>query len=578
MSAEPSAPPGDPVLQAASPNPILDFLRDRHFLLLELKLLIGAAGIIYIGAHASLRRPPSASPVSKKGDKKDEKNTGEEDEEEEDEEETPISQGLELSDAITFPLMAAAMLIGLYYVIQWLQDAALLNQVLRTYISFMSLMSLATLYAHFLEVATSLVFPTWWRGSDGLLRKVSQKARAVVVCDDVGNAMVGRVRDDRQGPLPGFLALLTPLAVLRRLAWDARGVLTRRWLFTLYVHGIGDNRYRIRFTHVVAIVLSSVTAVVYFWAPSPFLSNLLGYSLCYGSLLILSPTDFLTGSLVLVGLFFYDIVMVFYTPYMLTVATKLDVPIKLTFQSAGRRSMLGLGDIVLPGMLMAWALRLDLYMHFLRKVKYESTELQIVERDATSGEVTTRTETKHKEVKARYTNVKGRWGDVLWAGGIGAFLSGALRRQLPVEVAAANFRKPYFYAVMGGYTLGLVVTLAMLLVFQKGQPALLYLVPGVLGSLTATAMARGEMGDVWKYTEDGSLDTKDVVVDLDAEGRMMKKVGKVEDGVVDTSRSDDVDDKKKKDDDDSKRGKRRETDGGRGLVMMTLDVRDVEKD
>ncbi|RCI08760.1 hypothetical protein L249_4708 [Ophiocordyceps polyrhachis-furcata BCC 54312] len=577
MSTEPTAPPG---VNATQPSTsILEFLQDRHFLFLELKLLAGAAGIIYVGAHASLRRPPSASPVVKSG-KKNGQGSDKDLEEGDDEEEAPISQGLELSDAITFPLMAAAMLIGLYYLIQWLQDPALLNRALRTYISVMSLVSLTTLFAHILEVATSLAFPTWWRGSDGLLRKVSQKARAVIVCDDVGNAMVGRNSDDSVGPLPAFLAFLTPLAVLRRLAWDARSVLTRRWLFRLYVHGVGNNRYGVRLTHVVAIVLSSVTAVVYFWLPSAFLSNLLGYSLCYGSLLLLSPTDYLTGSLVLVGLFFYDIVMVFYTPYMVTVATQLDVPIKLTFQSAHRRSMLGLGDIVLPGMVMAWALRLDLYMHFLRKVKYESAELQIVERDTASGQVTTRTETKHKEVKARYVNVKGRWGDVLWTAGVGAFFSCGPRRQLPVELAAANFRKTYFYAVMAGYVSGLVVTLAMLLVFQQGQPALLYLVPGVLGSLSATALVRGEMGDVWKYTEDGSLDTVDVVVDLDAEGKVMKTVGKAEDGVVDTSRSDS--DKKKEDDADagggSKCDKRRETEEGRGLVLVTLDVRDLEKD
>ncbi|RDA85114.1 hypothetical protein CP532_2040 [Ophiocordyceps camponoti-leonardi (nom. inval.)] len=584
MSTEPTATPGDMAFERSIS--VLEFLQDRHYLFLELRLLLGAAGIIYLGAHASLRRPPSASPVTK-GDKGKNGKGSEKDVEEEydEEEEAPMSQGLELSDAITFPLMAAAMLIGLYYLIQWLQDPALLNQALRTYISVMSIVSLSTFFAHTLEVATSIAFPTWWRGSDGLLRKVSQKARAVVVCDDVGNVIVGRKSDDKVGPLPGFLGWLTPLAVLRRLAWDARSVLTRRWLFRLYVHGVGDDKYGVRFTHVVGIVLSSLTAVVYFWAPSALLSNLLGYSLCYGSLLLLSPTDYLTGSLVLVGLFFYDIVMVFYTPYMVTVATKLDVPIKLTFESAKRKSMLGLGDIVLPGMLMAWALRLDLYMHFLRKVKYESAELQIVERDATSGDVTTRTETKHKEVKARYVNVKGRWGDVLWTNGIGAlFFSCGRRRQLPVELAAANFRKTYFYAVLAGYVFGLMVTLAMLLVFQQGQPALLYLVPSVLGSLSATALWRGEMGDMWKYTEDGSLDTRDVVVDLDAEGRVMKTVGKAEDGVVDTSRSDS--DKKKKDDKrrddkdggDAKREKRRETDEGRGLTLVTLDVREVEKD
>jgi minor histocompatibility antigen H13 len=76
--------------------------------------------------------------------------------------------------------------------------------------------------------------------------------------------------------------------------------------------------------------------------------------------------------------------MVFYTPYMVTVATKLDVPIKLTFQAAERKSILGLGDIVIPGMVMALALRFDLWRHYEGKIKYESTDLKLIEKDPSS--------------------------------------------------------------------------------------------------------------------------------------------------------------------------------------------------
>jgi minor histocompatibility antigen H13 len=85
----------------------------------------------------------------------------------------------------------------------------------------------------------------------------------------------------------------------------------------------------------------------------------------------------------------------------------------------------------------------------------------------------------------------------------------------------------------------------MLLVFKHGQPALLYLVPGVLGSLVITALSRGEWRDVWRYTEDGSLDTVDVVVDLDRDGNAIKTIGLLEDGIVDTT-------KEKKDEADKK--------------------------
>lgn len=93
---------------AASPTSIFDTLQDVSFLLLELKIVSGAMGIIYLGAHGSLRRPPSAA-VSK--DKKRRKQDDE-----------TFSQGLELSDAILFPIMAACVLVGLYYLIQWLQS------------------------------------------------------------------------------------------------------------------------------------------------------------------------------------------------------------------------------------------------------------------------------------------------------------------------------------------------------------------------------------------------------------------------------------------------------------------------
>jgi minor histocompatibility antigen H13 len=217
---------------------------------------------------------------------------------------------------------------------------------------------------------------------------------------------------------------------------------------------------------------------------------------------------------------------------MITVATKLDVPIKLTFEAASRRSILGLGDIVLPGMVMAFALRLDLWLHYQRKIKYEATELQAVSKDppsatglasAASSTTTTTTTTKSREVKAPYVDVRGGWGERFWASD-GFVL--ASRARVPPSVAASSFPKTYFTASVVGYALGMAATLAMLLVYRRGQPALLYLVPGVLGALYLTAYRRGEMALVWSYTEDGSLDTVDAVVDLDAAGRV---VGRVDD-------------------------------------------------
>lgn len=279
----------------AAPAAIMDMLQDMDFLLLELKLVSGAMGIIFLGAHASLRRPPSAAAS------KDKKRRKQDDE--------AFTQGLELSDAILFPIMAAFVLVGLYYLIQWLQDAALINTILRSYMTTMSLASLLTFYAHGIQVASSFVFPRFWRGRDGKLRRADQAKNTVAVCDDAGNEIASSSSAGGTSPLPGALAFLAPAA----WAWKLRDLLTRHWLLKVFAHGVGEETVHIKFAHMMALLMSVVTAMVYYATSWSFLSNMLGYGMCYGSFLLLSPTDFLTGSLVLWGLFFYDIFMVFYT-------------------------------------------------------------------------------------------------------------------------------------------------------------------------------------------------------------------------------------------------------------------------
>ena len=65
------------------------------------------------------------------------------------------------------------------------------------------------------------------------------------------------------------------------------------------------------------------------------------------------------------GLFFYDIFWVYGTDVMLTVAKSVDAPIKLMFPAdltidPPKFSMLGLGDIVIPGIFIALCVRYDI--------------------------------------------------------------------------------------------------------------------------------------------------------------------------------------------------------------------------
>jgi len=55
----------------------------------------------------------------------------------------------------------------------------------------------------------------------------------------------------------------------------------------------------------------------------------------------------------------------------------------------------------------------------------------------------------------------------------------------------------YFAPSVVGYFVGLVATIVSLVVMRKGQPALLYLVPGTLGTTLALAVRRRELGNLW---------------------------------------------------------------------------------
>ena len=95
-------------------------------------------------------------------------------------------------------------------------------------------------------------------------------------------------------------------------------------------------------------------------------SNFVAFTFVISSFSQFQLTNFKLAFGLLVGLFCYDIYFVFGTEIMLTVATKMDVPMKLTIPKlyeAGL-SILGLGDIVLPGLLCSLCLRYDVATYY----------------------------------------------------------------------------------------------------------------------------------------------------------------------------------------------------------------------
>jgi minor histocompatibility antigen H13 len=185
-------------------------------------------------------------------------------------------------------------------------------------------------------------------------------------------------------------------------------------------------------------------------------------------------------------------------PLMVTVASSLDVPIKLMFPKPGTAltpsgknaaAMLGLGDIIIPGLMIGLALRFDLHLFYLRRQKRVPATTE-------GGE--------EKVIKAEFTPLAGRWSDHFWTHSFTGRPLWISTTPQPDEKEEApfTFPKTYFTASLVGYVGGLVATFAALHLMNHAQPALLWLVPGVLVSLWLTALVRGEIGLMWNYSEE----------------------------------------------------------------------------
>jgi minor histocompatibility antigen H13 len=261
-------------------------------------MVVSALGIIWLGAHGSLRRPPSAAQAKlKKGEKR--------------REEEKFVEGLVASDVIRVPIMLAAVLIGLYYLIQWLQDPAILNKVLRGYMTIMSVTGMGALAGDILDNLTSLVFPTVWVDGSGQLYHIDPHRRCQYVVDkETGEETVIK---SKETPLPGRLSNLVSSETARGHLWELRHLLTEDWTIRLAFSSKLTVNIEARFNDLFRFVLAGVVAVAYHLTGWNAFSNVLSMAMCYLSFMVFSPTSFTIGTMVLASLFVYDIVMVFYT-------------------------------------------------------------------------------------------------------------------------------------------------------------------------------------------------------------------------------------------------------------------------
>nr|CAD7257325.1 unnamed protein product [Timema shepardi]CAD7571711.1 unnamed protein product [Timema californicum] len=238
---------------------------------------------------------------------------------------------------------------------------------------------------------------------------------------------------------------------------------------------------------IVCLVCCSLVGAWYIIKKHWIANNLFGLAFAINGVELLNLNNVVTGCILLIGLFFYDVFWVFGTDVMVTVAKSFEAPIKLVFPqdksgnigvecvvivlvvfpqdnsgnigvecvvivlvvfpqdlleqglSASNFAMLGLGDIVIPGIFIALLLRFD-------------TSLK------------------------RSTNM-------------------------------------YFNVTFGAYFLGLMATILIMHLFKHAQPALLYLVPACLGAPLGVALLRGDIKALFQY-EDHPAEKPDTAAEV----------------------------------------------------------------
>ena len=146
------------------------------------------------------------------------------------------------------------------------------------------------------------------------------------------------------------------------------------FVFVCYLTLVGIFSVNSLFLHlsgrkpsVFSGLLSIAIALLHALSPLWVTNNILGISFCFQAISQSHISRTTTGLILLSGLFCYDILWVFGSDLMLSLAHNIDAPIKLVvphiFHSGDfHYSLLGLGDIIVPGIFVALMHRFDMAM------------------------------------------------------------------------------------------------------------------------------------------------------------------------------------------------------------------------
>ena len=202
-----------------------------------------------------------------------------------------------------------------------------------------------------------------------------------------------------------------------------------------------------------------------------------------------SIKSFKAASTLLVGLLIYDVFWVFSSPsvigenVMMKVATSnsLEGPLKLILPNGNASgdfpfSILGLGDIAIPGFLAALLLRCDIFGSSVLTTKASISDS--ASQDDETCEAMESVPLHPSDEMA--STVKEGDGD-----------AAVSEKEHPDgDVTAGS--KIYFLPVLAAYLIGLLSASGANVITHQGQPALLYIVPCMLLTASSVALIRGE--------------------------------------------------------------------------------------
>ncbi|KAL7466917.1 hypothetical protein ACHAXS_007190 [Conticribra weissflogii] len=245
----------------------------------------------------------------------------------------------------------------------------------------------------------------------------------------------------------------------------------------------------------------------YFW----IVQNIMGVCYCILILGLIHINTIMVATVLLVLIFFYDIFYVFLTPYLFGTSVMIDVATgegsavdadhceKYPFDKAcmgsqaplpmllavpwtndfrGGTSMIGLGDIIFPGLLISFAARFDSAKELVKRCSRTTTARNgaMNEDEAaridTLGEVPPSSSSTSSSLSpSRYHHHIGRIRKALFHG--------------------------YFGPLVIAYAIGLILAYVAVWTTGRGQPALLYLVPCCLGTMLLLGWKKKQLSELW---------------------------------------------------------------------------------